>query len=136
MSHPERIEGGVARKDGTVTPFNAGDAVAATADTLALHGVKIPPTLRARLGKAAKTCLEDGFPPDQVVAAMVVAVQRGRVGLVEEILLDLQTAKAGQYHTYREYERVLRDVAESARGADSALDRYLSRRDSGRQSSV
>lgn len=87
----------VVRRDGTVTPFNAGDAVAAVMDLCRLDDIRVPPRLRARLGRTAKECLEDGYKPEEVVTAMVQALRRGRVDLTEQMLLerDLHEKRGG-----------------------------------------
>lgn len=92
--HPAIIQE-LQRANGAVTKFNAGDAIAIVVDVLRLHEVKIPPTLRARLGRTAKACLADGFGPEEVVRALVTATRRGRVDLAEQILLDQQLTASG-----------------------------------------
>jgi len=113
--HPEKIAvDGITRKDGSVTPFNAADAVAAVCDAAAEHGIHIPPTLRARAGKTAKQLLEDGFSAPQVVTAMVIAIRRGRVDLIEQVALDVQAAGAGWSMSPKQYYRELDDLRELA----------------------
>jgi hypothetical protein len=130
-NHPERIRQGVTRADGSTTPFNAGDAIAAVSDLCSAQGVRVPPTLRARLGKSAKVCLADGFDPEIVVAALFLAARRGRVSLVEEILLDLQWAKSGQHLGPIEYRKALQDASEliQMREGTSLIDTYIQKKE-------
>lgn len=115
MNHPDRLPaGGVVRRSGEVTPFNAADAVAAVCDAARERSIIIPSGFRARLGKAAKSLLEDGFAPAEVVAAMVMAVRRGRPDLVEHIVVDMQNATMGWLVTPQTYRRELADYVELA----------------------
>ncbi len=97
--HPEKLSQGVVRRSGEVTPFNAGDAVAAVVDA---YGGPIPRSGKPRLGKAAKELLEDGFAPPIVCAAMLRALYRARFDLVDQFALELQNASKGQHLSYAE----------------------------------
>lgn len=104
--HPEKIAvTGVTRADGTVTPFNAGDALAAVID---MYGLPIPREIKARIGKAAKELLEDGFEPNVVCAAMLWAVKLARPHLVPSLALEMQSAQHGVLGTFPEYQSYLR----------------------------
>lgn len=104
--HPERkiSETGVMRADGSVTPFNAGDAVAAVVD---MYGLPIPREFKARIGKAAKELLEDGFDPNIVCAAMLWAIKLARPHLVPNLALEMQSAQHGVLGTFPEYQGYL-----------------------------
>ncbi len=103
--HPEVITNGVVRASGEVTPFNAGDAIAAVVD---MYGLPIPREFKARLGKAAKELLEDGFEPNLVCAAMLWAVKLARPHLVPSLALEMQSAQHGVLGTFPEYQSYLR----------------------------
>jgi hypothetical protein len=91
--HPEKITQGVERRDGSVTPFNAGDAIAAVVDVCREKRIPLAPSIRARLGKGAKALIEADFPPEIVVSACVVAVRTGWFGSVESIAQEIVVAK-------------------------------------------
>jgi hypothetical protein len=97
--HPEKLSEGVARKSGEVTPFNAGDALAAVIDA---YGSPIPRRLTPRFGKAAKELLEDGFTPPIVCGALLRALYRSRVDLVDQYAMELQNASKGEHLSYAE----------------------------------
>lgn len=105
--HPEVIGNGVERANGSVTPFNAGDAVKATCD---MYGLPIPESYRARLGKSAKDLLGSGFDPNVVVAAMLTAVQMARPHLVESFAVEFQNAAAGRAMGWSEYRERVREI--------------------------
>ena len=106
--HPEKIAAtGVVRADGSVTPFNAGDATAAVVD---MYGLPIPREIKARIGKAAKELLEDGFEPNTVCAAMLWAVKLARPHLVSSLALEMQSAQHGVLGTFPEYQSYLRKM--------------------------
>jgi hypothetical protein len=103
--HPEKISSdGVVRRSGEVTPFNAGDAIAAVCE---MYGNPIPSQWRARLGKQAKELLDDGFKPNLVVAAMLTAVRMARPHLVTSFVMEMQNAQTGQTIDWTEYRRRL-----------------------------
>lgn len=105
----------VVRKDGTITTFNAGDAVAAIVDSLKIHGVRLPPAWRGILGRHTKALLDDGYPPEEVVAAGVVAVRRGAPQLMQFIAGDLSLVRAGIRLDRHGYETELRTEVEAQR---------------------
>ena len=105
--HPEKITAGVVRASGEVTAFNAGDAIAAVVD---MYGLPIPREIKARLGKAAKELLEDGFEPNLVCAAMLWAVKLARPHLVPSLALEMQSAQHGVLGTFPEYQSYLRKM--------------------------
>ncbi len=105
--HPEVITNGVQRASGEVTAFNAGDALAAVID---MYGLPIPREFKARLGKAAKELLEDGFEPNLVCAAMLWAVKLARPHLVPSLALEMQSAQHGVLGTFPEYQGYLRKM--------------------------
>ena len=105
--HPAIAANGVQRASGEVTPFNAGDAIAAVVD---MYGLPIPREIKARLGKAAKELLEDGFEPNLVCAAMLWAVKLARPHLVPSLALEMQSAQHGVLGTFPEYQSYLRKM--------------------------
>ena len=60
--HPQKIAAtGVVRADGSFTPFNAGDAVAAVSD---MYGLPMLPSWKARLGERREaSCWRTTSPP-------------------------------------------------------------------------
>ena len=108
--HPEKISEGVIRKNGKTTPWNAGDAVAAVVEACERKGIPVAPSVKARLGKAAKGLLDSGFNPDTVVTSGVLAVETGMFGSVETIAQELVVAAAGHRLSRNEYRRALGEV--------------------------
>ncbi len=109
--HPEVIANGVQRASGEVTPFNAGDAIAAVAD---MYPGPIPSSWRARMGKSAKQLLDDGFDPPTVCAALFVAVRRARPDLAESFAVEIQQARTGVLWNWAEYRAFLAGMARQA----------------------
>lgn len=119
--HPEKLNEGVVRKNGQVTPWNAGDAVAATVDACREMGIPVAPSIRARLGKGAKALLEAGFDPAIVVAASVLAIETGWFGSVESIAQELVVASTGQRRSRNEYQRALAEVSSQLANSESVV---------------
>lgn len=109
--HPERLTEGVVRRTGEVTPWNAGDAVAATVEVCRSMGIPLAPSIRARLGRGAKALLQADFDPTIVVAAMVTAVQTCWFGSVESIAQELVVAQSGNRRSPDEYRRALDETS-------------------------
>ena len=105
--HPEVIQNGVTRASGEVTPFNAGDAIAAVVD---MYGLPMLPAWKARIGKDAKELLESGFSPNVVVVAMLTAVQMARPHLVQSFAVEFQNEAAGVAVDWSGYRRRLHEV--------------------------
>jgi hypothetical protein len=105
--HPEKLAEGVVRADGTTTPFNAGDAIAAVAE---MYAMPIPSRIKARLGASAKQLLADGFQPNVVCSAMLMAVKMARPHLMESFALEMQTAASGQLIGFPEYRAALQKL--------------------------
>jgi hypothetical protein len=106
--HPEKIAAtGVERADGSVTPFNAGDAVAAVSD---MYGLPMLPAWKARIGKDAKELLEADFAPNVVVVAMLTAVQMARPHMVQAFAVEFQNEAAGVAMDWTGYRRRLHEV--------------------------
>lgn len=104
MEHGQQL---ILRGSGEETPFNAGDAVAVTCD---LYRLPIPGAWRARLGKAAKGLLEDGFDPNTVCAALLCSVKRARPDMAPVFAVEISQARAGQEWSWREYRAALKDA--------------------------
>lgn len=120
--HPEKLSEGVVRKNGELTPFNAGDAVAAVCD---LYGSPIPSSIKPRLGKAAKGLLEDGFHPSVICRALLLAVRKGRPDLVDQFALDVQNADKGEYLTWDRYQQEIKSYNRSQRADLEPIRRAL-----------
>lgn len=119
--HPERLGEGVVRKSGEITPFNAGDAVAATVDVCREMGIPVAPSIKARLGKGAKGLLESGFDPKIVCAAMVIAIRTGWFGSVESIAQEMVVATAGGRMARSEYQRALAETSTKLAHSESRV---------------
>lgn len=119
--HPERLTNGVVRKNGEATPFNAGDAVAATVDLCRGMGIPVAPSIKARLGKGAKGLLECGFDPQIVCTSMVLAIEMGWFGSVESIAQELVVARAGRRRSKDEYQRALAETSAKLAHSESAV---------------
>lgn len=107
-------EGGqplVERASGKPTPFNASDALKAVCE---MHPVPIPSSHRARLGKAAKELLDDGFEVKFVCAAMLHAVQRARPDMVQTFALQLANASVGIAPTWRQWNDGLQRLSSAS----------------------
>jgi hypothetical protein len=113
--HPERIDEGIVRKDGSVTPWNAADVVGAVVDQFRLAGMPIPARYKAQIGKAAKGLLADGFDAKTLVLASAIAVRRAEPHNLHHIAMDLVLARGGMRMTRREYEQALQDEMEIGR---------------------
>jgi hypothetical protein len=110
--HPEKIAAtGVVRADGSVTPFNAGDAVAAVVE---MYALPMLPSWKARLGKDAKILLDAGFAPNAVVLAMLTAVQMGRPHMVQPFAVDFQNEMEGMGMDWSDYRRRLQGVGRAS----------------------
>jgi hypothetical protein len=118
---PEHRNEGIVRKDGRVTPFNAGDAVAALIDIFKNEGLIVVPEVRARFGKAAKALLEVEVSPEIVVAAMVAAMRTRMFGSVETIAQELMLASAGGMVGREEYRQALATTNATMRSSDSVV---------------
>ena len=133
-NRPDESAGqGLVRKDGTVSPFNAGDAIAAIVDVCQLNEIPLAPQVRARLGKGAKALLESGFKPDIVVAAGVTAVRAGWFGSIETIAQEMVVAKAGQSLSRQEYRSSIGLVAKRIETGESEVWRMLRQQTGGSQ---
>lgn len=119
--HPEKLSEGVVRRDGSVTPFNAADAVAVVCDN---YPAPIPRQFKARMGKAAKELLEDGFDPQTICEAMFAALRRARVDLIPTMALEIQLAKGGQYMSWRRYQSEL-ESANRQNGPETVIKQAL-----------
>lgn len=113
--YPEKLDDGIVRKSGEITPYNAGDVVAAVVEIFAEQGIPLSGRFRGMLGRAAKDLLESGFDYFTVVTASVMAVKRGAPQNTIFIAQDLVMMRAGVKMTRREYERALEDELEIRR---------------------
>jgi hypothetical protein len=123
--HPEKLSEGVVRRNGEVTPWNAGDAVAATVDFCRTRGIPLAPSIRARLGKAAKALLESDFPPNVVVASCVVAIRTGWFGSVETIAQEMAVAQAGERMTRQAYVQAMHETSREMEHSESEVWKTL-----------
>jgi hypothetical protein len=124
-NHPEKLSEGVMRRNGETTPWNAGDAVAATVDFCRIRGIPLAPSIRARLGKAAKALLESDFPPQVVVASCVVAIRTGWFGSVESIAQEMVVAQAGERWTRQSYQRAMHETSREMERSESGVGKAL-----------
>lgn len=124
--HPDRIGDGVVRANGSVTPLNAGDAVAIVIDWFRAKGIPVTRQSKGMVARQAKTLLEDGFDFDTVVMSAILAIRRGGPHLMHFIASDLVAAKAGEWIADRnEYRKKLEDEIELRREAiDKALGEH------------
>jgi hypothetical protein len=134
-NHLEVITNGVMRVGGEVTPFGAGDAIAATVDIFGVQGIPLAPQVKARLGKGAKSLLEAGFNPQLVVAACVVAVRTGWFGSVETIAQEMVVAAAGASTTRRDFQEAISETTHKVETGQSRVWQLM-REDAERRSAV
>lgn len=110
--HPEKLSEGIVRRKRSeqlslvpddenpyITPFNAGDAMARVMQE---YGDPVPRRLRARLARAAKELLEDGYSETITCVALMRCLYRARVDLAEQYALELQNAAGGRHVSYAE----------------------------------
>ena len=119
--HPERIENGITRADGSVTPFNAGDAIGVVADYCRERGIPLAPSVKARLGKGAKALLASHFPPQIIVLACTAALRTGWYGSVETIAQDMMVTKQGERTSRKQYQQHLERLAVQMEIADNPV---------------
>ena len=112
----------VVRGSGAVTPFNAGDAVAAACD---MYPGPIPSSWKARLGKSAKQLLEDGFDPPSICAALYMAIRRARPDMAESFVVEIAQAKTGVIWSWSEYRQFLVTLARDANPELDTIHRAL-----------
>jgi hypothetical protein len=114
--HPELLDEGLVRRNGTVTPFNAADVLAAVVEE---YDAPLLPRQKARLGKAAKELLEAGFDPQVVGRAMFQSLLRARIDLVPNIALEIQNARGGRHKSYQAWQEELRSANRQAQPEDT-----------------
>jgi hypothetical protein len=114
-NHPARLNEGLVRRNGEITPYNAGDVVAAVVDIFAEQGIPLAGRFRGMLGRHAKDLLDSGFDYFTVVTAAVMAFKRGVPQHTTFIAQDLVMARAGAKMTRAEYERAIEDELEIRR---------------------
>ena len=105
----------VERKNGEITPLNAGDVVAEVVDIFAEQNIPMSGRFRGMIGRHAKDLLDSGFDFSTVVVASVMACKRGEPQNTTFIAQDLVMTRAGQKMTRREYERAIEDELEIRR---------------------
>lgn len=110
--HPERRNEGITRKNGEVTPWNAGDILAAVVEAFSEMGIPIASRHRAIIGKQAKELLADGFDPHTLILAAAISLKRMEPQNLHFIAGDLVMARGGVRMTRREYERAMQDEME------------------------
>ena len=84
---------------------NGGHIVKAVCDTMSVYNVPITSRARAIIGKQAKELLADGFDPETVLAASVIALRRGQPQVAHFVAQDIVLAQAGQHLSRQEYEQ-------------------------------
>lgn len=112
--HPDVIDeqGGIVRKDGSVTPVNAADILAEVIDRFREHGIPLPSKYKGQLARALKGLLEDGFDWRTLTLAAATSIKRGEPHNLHHIALDLMLARKGMKMTRLEYEKALQDEME------------------------
>lgn len=113
MSEPVRYD--IVRKNGEVTPANAGDIVATVVDIFSEQNIPLSGQFRGMIGRQAKDLLDSGFDYSTVIVASVMGVKRGAPQNITFIAQDLVMARAGQRMSRREYERAIEDELEIRR---------------------
>ncbi len=113
--YPERLSEGLVRKNGELTPYNAGDVVATVVEIFAEQDIPLAGRFRGMIGRHAKDLLDSGFDFSTVVVAAVMACKRGVPQHLTFIAQDLVMARAGARMTRKEYERAIEDEMEIRR---------------------
>lgn len=115
--HPAVVRNeGITRRDGSVTPVNAGDVLARVIDWLREAQMPISRQAKGMIARQSKELLEDGFDADLVGAAAVLAVRRCVPHHMHFIASDLAAARAGQWISTRdEYRKSIEDEVELAK---------------------
>jgi hypothetical protein len=115
--HPDVIRTqGIKRADGSVTPANAGDALAHVIDWFRERGMPLTRQAKGMLARQAKDLLEDGFDYELVVASAILSVRRCTPQHMHFIASDLAAARAGQWISTRDaYRKSIEDSVELAR---------------------
>jgi hypothetical protein len=109
------------RPDGALT---GGDIVAAVVDTLRVYDVPMTGRAKGMIGKQAKELLADGFPPETILAASVLAVRRGQPHVAHFIAQDIALMQAGQHLSRAEYQKELESAKQSL---DASKQAHLER---------
>lgn len=112
--HPDVIDeqGGIVRKDGTVTPVNAADILANVIDRFRENGIPLPSEYKGILARKLKRLLEDGFDWPTLTLASATAIRRGEPHNLHHFALDLVLARKGMKMTRLEYDKALQDEME------------------------
>lgn len=112
--HPGVIDeqGGIVRKDGSVTPVNAADVLANVIDRFREAGIPLPAKYKGQLARSIKGLLEDGFDWRTLTLAAAIAIKRAEPHNLHHIALDLVLARNGMRMTRLEYEKALQDEME------------------------
>jgi len=119
--YPERLNNGMVRANGEITPFNAGDAIAALSAYCDAEGIILAPKTKARVGKSAKALLQAGFPPGIVVRACARAVETNWIGSVEDIAQEMQVLSVGKRMSRAQYRESLDEISHYIDTADSLV---------------
>lgn len=93
----------------------AQDVVATVVDHFRRKGVPLAPKYVGILASHSKKLLDAGFDYGTVCVAAVMAVRRGRPGLLQDFAQELVVATAGERMTMQEMQRRLDDEAELGR---------------------
>ena len=92
--------------------ITARDVLAAAIDTMAIHGVPVTSRAKGMIARQAKELLGDGFSPDTVLAASVIAIRRGEPQSVHFIAQDIALTQSGQRLSRKDYEGELRAASD------------------------
>lgn len=115
----------IVRASGEATALNAGDVMAVVMER---RGRPVPSQYKARLGKGVKELLDDGFAPQILVEACLVAIRMARPHLLASYALEIQEAAAGELLTWEDYRAGVRRMHEAHR-PKTAIDRALERKE-------
>lgn len=110
---------------------NAGEIVGAMVDTLRVYNVPVTGRAKGMIGRQAKELLVDGFEPDVILAASVLALRRGEPQNMHFIAQDIVLMQAGQLLSRKDYRDELGRAAAQlnpSRGEELAREAYERRR--------
>ena len=102
--------------EGEREPWDAGRVIRTVLGGCHAMDFSIPPAWKAIIGQHAKLLLEEGWPGDLVSAAALMAVLRGKPGLVQHIAGDLILAERGVRMDRSEYEQKVQLYAADQKG--------------------
>lgn len=106
----------------------ARDIVAATIDTLRLHGVPLMPRGKGIIARKSKELLQAGFEPEVVLTAAVIGVRRGEPQQMDYIAQDIALVQAGQRMTRADFAAELKHAEAKLRLAPGEYEAIYGRK--------